>query len=221
MKILIVSVHPDDETLGCGGTILKHRDNGDELYWLIATQTYEPQWTKESIEQRAQEVDKISNLYGIKEYFKLGFASTQLDTIAKYQLIDKVREVVEKVQPEVVYLVNRSDIHTDHQVIFDAVIVVLKPFVTRFNTKRILCYETLSSTEAAPPLLERFFVPNIYSDISEYMEEKLEIMSVYQSEIQLYPLPRSLETIKALAKFRGATIGVEYAEAFMLIREIF
>lgn len=221
MKVLIISTHPDDETLGCGGTILKHRDRKDELYWLIVTETFEPQWTRENIEQRSREVEKVSAFYGIKEYFKLGLLATQLDTIPKSKLIDKVRQIIERIEPDVVYVVNRFDIHTDHQAVFDAVMIVLKPFITRFNIQRILCYETLSSTEAAPAFIERAFVPNVYSDITNYLEEKLKVMSIYESEIQAYPLPRSLDSIKALARFRGATIGVEYAEAFMLVREIF
>ena len=91
---------------------------------------------------------------------------------------------------------------------------------SKLDIKRILCYESLSSTEAAPPLFHRVFLPNVYNDITGYIERKVEIMGLYETEMQPDPLPRSPSSIRALARYRGATIGVEYAEAFMLIREL-
>jgi len=99
---------------------------------------------------------------------------------------------------------------------------VLKPFyMNRRGVRRVLGYETLSSTDAAPPRVERAFVPNVYSDISAYIDRKLEVMALYATEVQPEPMPRSASAIRALARFRGSTISAEYAEAFTLIREVF
>lgn len=222
MKVLIISVHPDDETLGCGGTILKHLAAGDELHWLIATQAHEPQWSRETIETKAEEVANVAKAYGMREVLKLGLPAAAVDTQPQGELIGAIRRVIDQVRPEVVYLVHGGDIHTDHFAIFTATMSVLKPFYMRAQgVRRVLCYETLSSTEAAPPLVHRHFVPNVFSDISPFIERKIEAMNLYASELHLDPMPRGSGAIRALARYRGATISVDYAEAFMLIREIF
>ena len=114
-----------------------------------------------------------------------------------------------------------GDVHTDHHVIFEATLCVLKTFYMRkLGVRRVLCYETLSSTDAAPPQNHRAFLPNVYLDITPYIDKKIEIMALYKTESQPEPLPRSHSAIRALSRFRGAAIGVEYAETFVLIREV-
>ena len=132
----------------------------------------------------------------------------------------KISAVIQKIQPEIVYIVNRSDIHTDHAISSRAIISATKSFRNPF-IKRILMYEVVSETEIAPPLPENLFIPNVYSDISDFLERKIAIMKIYKSEVQAPPLPRSIENIRALATYRGATVSVRYAEAFMLIKDLF
>lgn len=221
MHVLVISTHPDDETLGCGGTLLKHRANGAALFWLIATRGHQPKWPVAVTEQKAAEVRSVAEAYNMEQCFKLGFPAACLDTVPENEIIDGIREVVSGVEPEVVYVVHGGDVHTDHKAVFTATMSVLKPFyMSRFGVRRVLSYETLSSTEAAPPEQDRTFVPNLFSDISPYLERKLEIMGLYESEHQDELLPRGLSAIRALARYRGATIGVEYAEAFALMREL-
>jgi LmbE family N-acetylglucosaminyl deacetylase len=221
MNVLTICAHPDDETLGCGGTLLKHRDAGDKLFWIIATVCHEPQWSAELIERKAVEVERVAQAYGA-ERFKLGFPNARLDTIGTGELMKPIEKIVSDVRPEIVYLLHGGDIHTDHHALADATMSVLKPFyMSRRGIRRVLGYETLSSTDAAPQRGERMFMPNVYSDISPYLEQKLDIMRLYESEIHQEPMPRSPSAIRALARFRGATISVEYAEAFTLIREVF
>ena len=221
MRILAISVHPDDETLGCGGTLLKHQAVGDSLFWLIATQTHEPQWSAEIIERKATEIEQVAEAYGMEQCFTLGFPTVRLDMVPQADLIERIRDVVSEVKPEFVYLVHDGDVHTDHHVVFTATMSVLKPFyMASLGVRRVLCYEILSSTDAAPPHLDRAFMPNVFSDITPYIKRKIEIMAMYETEAQSDPLPRGPSAIRALARYRGATIGVEYAEAFMLIREI-
>lgn len=222
MNALVISAHPDDETLGCGGTLLKHSAGGDQLFWIIGTQGQEPDWSREVLECKSAEVEEVAQAFGMEQYIKLGFPANGLGSVPASDLIQKLQKAISKLSPEVVYLVHQGDAHTDHQVIFAATMAVLKPFyMARLGVRRVLSYETLSSTEAAPPQREGNFVPNVFSDISPFIDRKVEIMDLYQSEIQQDPMPRTASAIRALARYRGATIGVEHAEAFMLIRELY
>ncbi len=221
MKVLFVAVHPDDETLGCGGTILKHHANGDEIFLMVITDVFESVcFDKEFIAKRKSQINSMSKAYNFKKIFNLKFPATQMHNIDFNDLIMKISSIINEVRPEIVYTVNRSDIHTDHQVASKAIMSCTKAFRYPF-IKRILMYECISETEMAYPLAENVFLPNVYSDISDFIDKKMEIMRIYESEIQNPPLPRSLENIKSLAVFRGAAAGVNYAEAFMLIRDIF
>lgn len=221
MNVLALSVHPDDETLGCGGTLLKHRAQGDELFWLILTEGYSPLYTEDVLKQAAEQVERVAAAYGVEAYYKLGFPTARLDVTPQAELIDGIRDVLATVQPEVVYLVHDGDVHTDHHAAYTATMSVLKPFyMHRFGVRKVACYETLSSTDAAPPTYAPAYRPNSFSDITPYIDRKVEIMSLYETEVQQDPLPRGPSAIRALGRVRGAAIGVEYAETFMTIREV-
>lgn len=221
MRILVVSVHPDDETIGCGGTILKHARLGDEVYWLILTKADESLgFNKSFLDNRENQIELVSKEFQFEDVIKLDLLTTRLHSIDFSLLIEKFSSVINKIKPEIIYMNNRSDIHTDHQVAAKALMSCTKSFRYPF-IKKILMYECISETEIAPALPENLFIPNVYSDITEFIDKKLGIMKIYQSEVQEPPLPRSLDNIKALARYRGASCGVNYAEAFMLIRERF
>jgi len=221
MRILVIAPHPDDETLGCGGSLLKHKANGDSLSWLIATRGHEPQWSAELLERKEQEIAKVSAAYGFENTFRLNFPAIKLDTIPLDEIIVAIRDAVTDSKPDVVYLNHFGDVHSDHRVVFEATMSVLKPFYSgKHGVKKILSYEVLSSTDAAPLNPARAFVPNLFSDVTDFWEKKLEIMALYESELQEYPLPRALDSLRALGRVRGATIGAEFAEAFMLVREV-
>jgi LmbE family N-acetylglucosaminyl deacetylase len=221
MNILVVSPHPDDETLGCGGTLLKHNKNKDKIYWLIITQpTKESGFEEEFINRRINEIEKVSSKYGMTEFFQLDYEPATLDIIEKKNLIGNISKIFNNIKPEIIYLPYRNDIHSDHKVVFDSIISCTKSFRYPY-IKKVLAYETISETEFAPPLSNYAFQPNSFSDISEFLDEKIEIMNIYESEIGKHPFPRSEKNIRALATFRGATAGLEYAEAFMILKEIF
>ena len=218
-KILFVAVHPDDETLGCGGTIIKHKANGDEIYWLIITNISEKyKWDKKKVNERQQEINEVAELYNFDETYKLDFPTMRLDEIPTYQLINSISDKITAIKPDVIYLPNRSDIHTDHQITFKAALSCIKNFRTPF-IERILMYEVMSETEFSPALPENSFIPNVFIDISEYLRKKLRIMELFKTELMEEYYPRSLKSIEALARFRGSRIGVNYAEAFMLLFE--
>ena len=221
MKVLIIAPHPDDETIGCGGTLLKHTAAGDQIFWCIGTKGYEPRVSSEFLAKREVEIDQVAAAYGCERVFKLDHPTTRLDTVSQDQLIADFSEVVEAARPDCVYLNHSGDVHSDHRVIFEGVMSAIKPFSTsRHGVKKILSYEVPSSTDASLASFGRPFVPTVFTDIAAYIEQKLQIFSLYPAEIQPYPQPRSLDSLKANARVRGATIGVEYAEAFMLLREI-
>jgi LmbE family N-acetylglucosaminyl deacetylase len=219
-KVLVVAAHPDDETLGVGGTIFKHNANGDQVYWLIVTNIFEQQgYSAEKVKQRQDEIDSVGLQFGFVDIFKLDYPTMGLSGGSLLSLIPLISGIFGKIEPEIIYVMNRSDAHSDHRVIFDAVSACTKAFRYPY-IKKVLMYECISETEFAPQLPEKVFIPNYFVDISEFLGKKLEIMQVYQSELGEHPFPRSNRNIEALATFRGATVGVNYAEAFQLIKFI-
>lgn len=219
-KVLAVAVHPDDETLGCGGTMLKHKAQGDETHWLICTSIFEKDgFNKELVEIRKKEITTIAERYGFKNTYQLGLPTTKIDECSMSELIGKISKVFSEIEPNIIYLPFKGDVHSDHRKIFESAYSCTKTF--RYpSIKKIYMMETLSETEFAPSTKEDSFIPNVFVDISEHFEKKLEIMRVYQSEIGAHPFPRSERNITALATLRGATSGCEYAESFVLLKEI-
>lgn len=219
-KVIVISAHPDDETLGVGGTILKHNTQVDEIYWLILTDIYTNQgYESEQIISREKEIEQVAQLFGFIKTFRLKYPTTTLSPIDVPGIIQKITHIFQEIQPEIIYTPNRSDAHSDHRILFDAVIACTKSFRHPY-IKQVLMYECISETEFAPALPEKVFIPNYFVDITPYLEQKIAIMRVFKSELGEHPFPRSVENIKALAHFRGATSGVYYAEAFQLLKYI-
>lgn len=218
-NVIVISAHPDDEILGLGGTLVRHRDAHDSLNWIIATNIFEHQgFSKNRIEKRQAEIELVAQQLKMKT-FKLELPTMTLSPSDLQTLIPVISEIFQKTQPERVYVINRSDAHSDHRVLFDAVMACTKSFRYPF-IRDVWMYECLSETEFAPPLPEKAFIPNCYVDVSMQMEEKLQLMRIYESELEEHPFPRSERNIKALATFRGATVGVEYAEAFQILKSV-
>lgn len=215
-KILVLAAHPDDETLGCGGTLLKHKAAGDSTHWLIATTISEEHGYYKT---REQEIERVNQLYDFDSVHNLRLKTMQVDEYSMTDLIGKISAVIQEVQPNIIYLPFKSDVHSDHRKLFEAAFSCTKSFRYPF-IKKIYMMETLSETEFAPSTKEDSFVPNVFVDITPYIEKKLEIMRVFSSEIGEHPFPRSERNIRALATLRGATAGCEYAESFMLLKKI-
>ncbi len=218
--IMILAVHPDDETLGCGGTLLRHKSEGDDIYWLIVTSATEDKgFAREFVSRRSDEIRQVTNAFGFAEVFQLGFPTMQLDTIPKSKLIEKISNVFKDIQPQIIYLPFKGDVHSDHRITFEAAYSCTKSFRYPF-IKAVYMMETISETEFAVSTREESFVPNVFVDISDFFEQKLAIMRTYAGELGQHPFPRSEENLRALATFRGATAGCRYAESFMLLREV-
>ena len=216
MKILVIAPHPDDEVLGCGGTIAKHSENGDDVYLIIATKAYTPDWTEEFIKNREKEIKESNKILGIKKTYFLNYPTVKLDTIPQKELNDSIVKIVNKIKPDIAYIPFKGDLNKDHRLLFEASLVALRPI--NHKVKKILSYEILSETEWGQEI--EVFKPNVYVDITKTFNKKIEAMKAYKSELREFPHPRSLKAIEALAIKRGSEIGVKYAESFYLIREI-
>lgn len=215
-KVLVIAVHPDDETLGCGGTLLKHKANREEIHWLICTQTSP---ISDFSKTRTKEIEKVSALYNFDSVHNLALKTMQVDEYTMSELIGKISKVINEIKPNIIYLPFKGDVHSDHRAIFEASFSCTKSFRYPFIEK-IYMMETLSETEFAPSTKEDTFIPNSFVDISEFMNKKIEIMKIFKSEIAEHPFPRSERNLRALGTLRGATAGCEYAESFMLLKEI-
>lgn len=223
-KIIVVSVHPDDETLGCGGTLLRHKNQHDALYWLIVTSVIEYQgFSGEQLQKWELNIKQVSQLYGFDDVFELNFPAATLDEMPYQKLIGAISDVFKKVQPQVVYLPFKGDVHSDHRLVFETAFSCTKSF--RYPCiEKVLMMETISETDFAPAFPENAFVPNYYVDITDFFNKKIEILkiykSIYKSEIQEHPFPRSIKAVESLALLRGAQSGCRFAESFMMIKEI-
>jgi len=218
MKTIVIAPHPDDEVLGVGGTLLRRKAEGSKVAWLIVTGvTAEAGWSEVKIKQRASEIKKIAALFGFDAVFELNFPTTQLDQVPTSNLVEAVSDVFKIFEPEEVFLPHFSDAHTDHRIVFDAVIACTKWFRYK-SVKRVLAYETLSETDFGLGA-NQVFRPNVFVNIEPYLEGKLRAMDIYASELGDFPFPRSHKAIQALAALRGVSSGFKAAEAFELLRE--
>lgn len=219
MKILVIAPHPDDEILGVGGTIAKRTEEGNEVYVCIITKGCKPLFTEEFVEQGRLECIQADSILGVRETIFFDFPAAMLELVPRYKLNRKILEVVQKIKPDEVYIPHRGDMQIDHKMIVDAAMVALRPKYDHV-VQRIYAYETLSETGWDIPNTVNEFIPNVYEDISTTFEKKMEAMSAFQSQLALFPNARSIKGIKALAEYRGSTVTVNAAEAFVLVREI-
>ncbi len=215
-RVLVIAPHPDDETLGCGGSLMRHKHEGDKIFWLIVTGIDEENgWAKDMVVKRDNEIDTVAKKYGFSDVFNFRLPTTKIDVLPLSDLIGEISNVYNKVEPDIIYMPFINDVHTDHQIIAKAVQSTLKWFRYPF-IKKVMMYETPSETEFN--FADRGgFKPSVFIDIAKYFDEKVEIMKIYESEIEAHPFPRSEKTIHALAIFRGSQSGFKAAEAFELV----
>lgn len=217
--ILAIAPHPDDETLGMGGTLLRHKARGDSVHWLIVTTMPPERYDASVIERRRLELNAVASAYGFASMLELGFPTTALDQVPAGALVGALGDVVKRLAPEQVYLPFPGDAHSDHHAVFRAAAATMKWF--RYpSVRRVLVAETLSETDFGLDPTQAPFRPNVYVDISAHLERKLEIMRLYAGETAPHPFPRSEAAIRAQATLRGAQAGCVAAEAFMLLKEI-
>ncbi len=218
-KVLVVAPHADDECIGCAGTILKHIESGDQVSWFLFTKAHKGLGlSDEQITQKEEQLTAVNKDIGFHKLYRGDFPAAALETLAHQDMIKKVSEVFNELRPEIVYLPFREDAHSDHKIVFDICQSGLKSFRNPY-VKTVRVYETLSETDFSSPL-SAVFRPNTFVDISKQFKRKLELLSHYKAEFSEHPFPRSLKAVESQAILRGSFAGVEYAEAFMTIKEI-
>ena len=218
-RVLVVAPHPDDETLGCGGALLRHRAEGDSVHWLIVTAMREELgYGPERIAARDKEIDAVAKHYGFAGVHRLGLPTTRLDTLPLAEVIEAIAAVLKEVAPETLYVPFGGDAHSDHRVAFDACISGSKWFRAPALTE-VLAYETLSETDFRPDPAAAAFRPNLFVDIEAHLDGKIRALRLYEDENRPFPFPRSEEAIVALARKRGTDSGFRAAEAFLILRQ--
>ena len=220
-RVLVIAPHPDDEVLGVGGTMARLAHEGHDVFVAIVTHGDPSMFDPAFIEQGRREALKAHQLLGVREtIFLEGFPAALLDTVPHSRLNEALRKVLYDLKPETLFIPFNGDVHLDHRLIFESALVAARPNSVQ-QIQAIYAYETLSETNWNAALLTPGFLPNTYFDISSFLEVKLEAMNIYQTQLKAFPHERSLEAIRALARLRGATVGFEAAEAFVLIRSVY
>jgi LmbE family N-acetylglucosaminyl deacetylase len=205
MKVSIVSPHVDDETLGCGGLLLKLKKKKVSTSVIFVSEN--------SSKKLDIIINKIKKEYKLKSIYRLKYKPSTLDMVSKDELINKIKKCLINFKTSDLYLPNPDDIHSDHYHTFKASLSASKWFRNKY-IKKILIYETLSESEI---LTQNAFNPNVYINITDQIKNKIKIMRNYHSEIKKFPFPRSSTSIDSLAKLRGSSCGHRYAEAFKII----
>lgn len=215
MRILVFAPHNDDEVLGVGGTIAKYAQQGHEVFICEVTSWLQ---NMESTNALKNEALKAHDILGVKDTVFLDLPVVHLKETPTHIKNQKFADVVKEIKPEIAFIPHTGDMHVDHGETAAAAMVALRPLENP-QLKAIYTYETLSETEWNIPDTVNGYIPNVWSDITETFNLKIEAMRCFQSQLHDFPHPRSLEAIEVLAKLRGSTIGVNYAESFICVRE--
>lgn len=222
-KILIVAAHPDDEVLGCGGTIARLVEEGHEAYSLILGEGVTSRDIRRGKKAREKELKRLktqaldaNRILGTKDIFIHDLPDNRFDTVPFLEIVKTIERIKDEIEPDTIFTHYERDLNIDHQITYRAVITATRP-MSNESVKEVYSFEVLSSTEWNFPLT---YSPDVYFDISNYLERKIEAMEKYKTELMNYPHPRSIEGIRLSAKKWGMQVGLEYAEAFKLIRMI-
>jgi len=225
-QILVIAAHPDDEVLGCGGTIVKHIDNGDKVHILILA---------EGVTSRDMERDRKSNIKDLSQLKKsahkahkilgsnsiklMDFPDNRMDSVDLLDVIKVIEKEINRINPEIIYTHHNNDLNIDHCITHQAVFTACRP-EPKTIVKKIYCFEVPSSTEWQDPMTVTPFIPNTFVDISNTLDKKLSALKTYESEMKIWPHSRSIKAVEHLAHWRGASSGFEAAEAFTLSRNL-
>jgi N-acetylglucosamine malate deacetylase 1 len=224
-KILVVAAHPDDEILGCGGTMAMHSKNGDSVYVLILGEGITSRDIKRDRKKRDKEIKELrrsieaaNKIVGTMRTFLYDFPDNRFDSVPLLDIIKVIEKVKNEVMPDIVYTHHHGDLNIDHRLTVHALLTACRPLKVE-SVKEIYSFEVPSSTEWSPDN-SKYFIPNYFVGIKNTLKRKIMAMKKYKSEIRDFPHPRSAKAIEILARNRGINVGLEYAEAFILIRKI-
>lgn len=225
-RLLVIAAHPDDEVLGCGGTVAKMVREGWEVFTLILGEGITSRDEKRDRVKREKDIEilkkqsfEANHILGIKELFFCDFPDNSFDSIPILRIIKEIEKVKSAIKPNVIYTHHYGDLNIDHRIVYSAVLTASRPLKNQ-TVKEIYSFEVPSSTEWAGPCKETHFMQDTFIDISWSLEKKIEALKCYEKEIKPYPHPRSIKNIRSLASKRGSEAGLKFAEAFETIRKI-
>lgn len=223
-SILILAAHPDDEVLGCGGTIAKLVDEGATVNVAFVADGVFSRIGEESAQQqelsaRRTAAKRACAILGVKSVSFGDFPDNRMDTIPLLDITQAIEALIAKHQPEMVFTHHAGDVNIDHRRLHEAVVTACRP-QQGHPVKTLLCFEIPSSTEWQLPGSAPAFMPNWFVDISATLGRKLDALEAYADELRAWPHPRSRQGVEHLAHWRGATVGVDAAEAFILGRQL-
>lgn len=225
-SILVVAAHPDDEVLGCGATIARHRGIGDEVHVVVLAEGITSRDKKRNCKQRradllqlARSAHKANGVLGASSLTLHNFPDNRMDSVDLLDVIKVVERFVDKYRPEIVYTHHEGDLNIDHKVVHDAVVTACRPVPSQ-SVKTLLFFEIPSNTEWSTSHKTGYFIPNWFMNVTDTLKIKLKALEAYRSEIHTWPHSRSLEAVEYLARWRGASVGVKAAEAFVLGRNV-
>lgn len=220
MHVLVLAPHADDEVLGLGGTLSRLTARGHTATVAILTEGWEPLFKPARYEKVKEEARQAGEMLGIRDIRFLGFPATRLNEEPRHELNARLAEVMDDVEPSVLFLPFAWDRHEDHRQVFEAGMVISRPSRARPYLEQVICYEVSSETHWVAPHVEPDFAPNLFVDVTEELQVKLAAMRCYETQLQDAPAARSLTAIESLARWRGNTVAVAAAEAFMVMRRI-
>jgi LmbE family N-acetylglucosaminyl deacetylase len=225
-NIVVLAGHSDDEVLGVGGTIARHSEMGDKVHVVVAAEGITSRDPARDLKLRKTELDQLRKTteraakdLRVSEVRFLGFSDNRCDSVDRLEIVKKVEKIIAELRPEIVYVHHGGDVNIDHRRLHEAAFTACRPQPGQPVT-RLLSFETASSTEWAPPGSLPSFQPTVFVDIAQFWEQKLAALKTYHREMRPWPHARSIEAVQHLAKWRGASVGLEMAEAFVLMREI-
>lgn len=223
--ILVVAAHPDDEVLGCGGTIARLTEEGHDVYVAILGEGITSRYDKREQADQGMIKDlhgrsrQTSKLLCVRELCLYDFPDNRFDTVPLLDIVKTVEKLISQSQPQIVYTHHCGDLNIDHVITHRAVMTATRP-VENCSVKEIYAFEVPSSTEWAFGQFQPIFQPNVFVDIIATLETKIQAMQIYESEAQPFPHPRSAESFRAIAQRWGSVVGLKAAEAFELVRNV-
>ena len=218
-RVLVLAAHPDDELLGLGATVARHVEAGDDVTTVIVSEGATSRYANGADRTLRDAAHAAAQVLGVRDLRFLGLPDQRLDTLPLLDVTRPIEKICAELRPDVVYTHHWGDLNRDHRVVAEAAMVACRPVGDAFP-RRLLCFETPSSTEWSSPDPSLQFVPTVFVDATATIDKKLRAMACYASEVRPAPHPRALESLRARAQYWGQIVGKSYAEAFVLVREI-
>ena len=218
-KVIVIAPHPDDETLGMGGSIAKLIKSGSEIFILTVSGHLPPLYEEKDYKQTVIEAKNAYKLLGVKNFDFLEVPATMVNDLPTHELNNMISKAVKDFMPDQVFI-PFPDRHIDHRVIFESAMVATRPVKESSNINLVACYETLSETHWNAPYLEPNFNPNYVIGIDDFIDIKLDALRCFESQITESQGPRSISAVRSLSEFRGSQSGFRFGEAFFITRMI-